>query len=229
MEHTTLIRQNSVNELRQFNKSAFAEVLEEMEINSYDYDFRQRIKGWNKKYHQFLMLDLRAYMVRRFKGNEPQYKGNIYSIMWFSPVNFKKFPDYFHRPQEEYEILEGGKKGPIKTRMLRICEYDDEWIKYKHIPQIQEYYKNKTGNDNPTEKEYNDWGNSLVNPKGSQTWFPAMREHFRGCTSKKYEKFTHSRRIVVITFNYKKTPFAYESIFNYKHWDKITKKTSLKG
>jgi hypothetical protein len=42
-------------------------------------------------------------------------------------------------------------------------------------------------------------------------------------------KFSHSRRVVRRTLNYENTPFKYESVLNYKKWDKITKKTSLKG
>jgi len=223
MNTSNLFRQNSVNELRQFNP--FLNCLEELEINSYDYNFRQGIKGWNKKYHRFLMLDLKAYMVKRFQGKEPHYSGNVYKVMWFSPVNFSKFPNYYHYSEK---INYGEKKGEFQIKLIN--SYTDDWIKYQHIPQIQEYYKTKTGQDNPTEKEYKDWGR--IKPSGkvvSQNNFQIMFASFNGEHYEKSEKYCCSRRVVRRTLNYQNVPFKYDSVLNYKNWDKITKKTSLKG
>ena len=228
---STLIRQNSMSELRQPKKlpikKLFDECLEEMEINTYDYVFRQGIKGWNKKHHQFLMLDLKAYMVKRFQGKAPHYSGNVYKKMWFSPVNFAKFPNYYYYPEE---IKYGEQKG--KLYMRAINSYTDEWIKYRRIPFIQEYYKEKTGQEIPTEKEYKDWGRIKLYPNDKtnhSTNFTQMFEDFSGERNVKSKKFCYSRRVVRRTLNYEPTPFKYASVLNYKKWDKTTKKTSLKG
>jgi len=177
------------------------------------------------KYHMFLMLDLKAYMVRRFQGNVPHYTGNVYEVCWFSPVNFAKYPNYFHY---QMQVNYGPRQGQIQ--ILPINRYTDDWIKYQNIPQIQEYYKTKTGQDNPSKKEYDLWGYSRTDKNfETATNFQKMYNTFTGGSNIQTDRCSKSRRVILRTLNYRNTPYKYDSVFNYKNWDKITKKTSLKG
>ena len=190
----------------EFNmRTQFINVIEELEIEMGDIQFRRNIKGMNKYYLPFVLLELNEFMKIK-KGlfiqcfsflNEPLYAGNIYEYIYVSKYNKNiKGSDKYEYPS--FHLIKNDKV--VK-----------EWFETIFKVSFEEY-------------NWNNYTHCCIS--GHLDW-----EKFRCLeypTPNYYIK-TYKVRKIIIRFNYKSTPIDYFSVLNFKHWDSETKKTSNKG
>lgn len=190
----------------EFNmRTQFNNVIEELEIEMDDIQFRRNIKGMNKYYLPFVLLEMKDFF-RINKGllqgsvwyTEPIYDGNIYEYVYVS-----KYSRYFRHSNEKYNY-------PMFNRI-------------KNDKVIKEWFETifKVSFD-----EYN-WNKSIIyNCSGNIDW-----QKFRDYeypTPDYYIK-TYKVRKIIRPIDYNCNFIDYFSVLNFKHWDSETKKTSNKG
>jgi len=210
---------------------AYNSCMEELEIDAGDYAFRQGIKGWNKKYHQFLMLELKQYIKNRFTDYcgelKVKYNGACYKYKYLKPTN-KKIKGYYNATA----TLSNG--NVIRNN---INEYSGDWLRYTNIPAVRQFYKNETEPKKegepewkePTQKEFEEWCNTKRNQYTSRK----NREELNNNLQLESDKPTEDCWIKV-KYCYKKRDYTairlpYYSVLNFKKWSATTGKSSLKG
>jgi len=196
-------------------KNKFNLCVEELEINAGDYQFRMKLKGINKYFHQFLMLEFKQYIKQRFTNYcgelKINYTGNCYETRWVSNL----YPKIF------YHITEEDKKtncSSIAYKFLTIGRSNVRQL-YKEVPAYREEILklfNKITEGRP--------------PTDDEIYKLAFREEIKTklCNlSDKKNKFNYLKyKVCVKKMNYEKSVITWSSVLNIKKYDRKTKKTS---
>jgi hypothetical protein len=206
------------------NFQQYNNCMEELEINAGDYKYRMRNK-MNKYYHQFLMLELKQYMVKRFTKSwgkmEINYTGKCYNTFWIGNEN-KKVKYFKRNINVNYNMID--------YNFYNVSGYESEpEILYNIMPQFKSLLYKEFNNKRTDKKEQPDrepttkeireiWGKygvsksivanlNLLSIKKTKTQYIPIK---RCCK----------------TLDYSKSVFGAYSVVNLKYYNNITKKTS---
>lgn len=195
---------NSINMTTDYNQ-LYNSVMEELEIEMGDLQFRRNIKGMNRYYYPFMLLELKQEILKRKNigytvKDEPIYTGKCYVYKKVSKYHQKiKQPKH---PSKHSNIYNSPSFENIK---------DDEVIKKWFLEEFR-FVK---------DIEFNviHWTQQVRTEYGNKQW-----EYFR-----KNHKGHIKIRVIYQQINYKNKPIPFYSLCYIKKWDKETKKTNNKG
>ena len=192
-------------------RTQFNNVIEELEIEMGDIQFRRNIKGMNKYYLPFVLLEMKDFF-RINKGllrnggwlSEPSYSGNIYEYVYVS-----KYSRYI-KGSDKYDFPSFNL---IKNEIVK----DDRTRRW-----FESFFKFSLDED---KWEYN-WRSDNLRPNRLVGWENFRKTEYH--TPDYYIK-TYKVRKIIKRFNYESPIIRKKSIFRIKYWDKETKKTNNKG
>jgi hypothetical protein len=234
-------------------KTKFDNVVEELEIDVYDYEFRRSMREQNERRSRkylFLRLELFEYLKRyrskyNYDDKDLVYKGKIYRTMYCRRLNDKvnnyynidnKKIDYQQQTDYKIRIDKSATDWYIgfnnRKRQKLISGGLAEPITELKTPLTKEEWEAllPTGSNQRYEDRYERFElKDFINRQtgGNQEW-----NDFRNDTNKKYDEkngFVIKIRVVEKTLDYAGLNRRYYDATNIKHFDPTTFKTSNKG
>jgi hypothetical protein len=221
-------------------KISHKNVIEELEIDLGDMEFRKNIRKRNNKYyHPFVMIELRKYIQIK-KGlfcnkgkyynvyNEPQYNGKTCVYKYLS-LYHKKFKGNFCYTYEEptFEFIKNDitvKKWFFETFYKKEEFYENSLNKDWNKNNWDNKMKNEFSFEDENTKKYNTLPTLI---KGYNFWNKCRNTYYK---SKKETTLKTIRvKVCIKTLDYTKILYPDLNIFNFKGWNKETKQTSNKG
>ena len=214
-------------------KEKFYYVLQELEINASDYEFRRSIKErymGRSRWFGFLKLDLLNY-IKRFQNKYDladkrlTYTGNVYKTFYWRRLN-KEIKNY-------YNISQKNCYSPYSRdgRMILADSDATKYFIYKYNQKEKQKEKDFVELTELTPEMNDEWISKYLlnyNPKGKGIGFYDWQNE----TSLEYDK--DNGFVIPVRKAYKKLDYKGEmrklwSPLNLKYWDKNTMKTSNKG
>jgi hypothetical protein len=203
-------------------KEKFFYVLQELEIDASDYEYRRaKREQYEKKHRQygFLRLELLNYIKSKIplykKENEPRYTGNVYGYEYIRKTNPKC--KYYNK------ILDSNLYSQINAMLILAdkdakCDFIKKYNAFHKclipITELEPYMNAEFIRDfirNPQVKyRFDDWRKETSDYKDIQGFDVKIKK-------------------IVKKLDYSQSYQSYFSISNLKYWNKHTHKTSNKG
>ena len=194
--------------------------MEELLIDAGDYKFRMNIKGMNKIHHQFLMLELKNYITKRFMGEygviKIKYSGGCFEKRWINNSNEKVLyhSNTQHNNNMDYNFYN--------------IKHNDIAKLYNIMPIVKKYI-----NELCIHIDKKHWSEYTLTDKDIWDVWKKYHSQIRETANytKTHKTDTHylAYKVCVKKLDYSKSYVGYYSVLNLKYYDKITKKPTNKG